>query len=140
MQNGLRRAALLADSPRFVPLVLGDHFSGSVGVVPVPQHDAVAADLKLPGGVQRHGLPRFWILDFRLPKEEKQGPRGAEPGVAAGTPTPAPGLPQTEDLEQAGRALFTSVWGMMYPTVAVLLSRLSSGKPMKVTGLFSVVP
>lgn len=72
--------------------------------------------------------------------EEKQGPQGAEPGVAAGTPTPALGLLQTEDLEQAGTALFTSVWGMMYPTVAVLLSMLSSGNPMKVTGLFSVVP
>lgn len=53
---------------------------------------------------------------------------------------PALGLLQTEDLEQAGTALFTSVWGMMYPTVAVLLSMLSSGNPMKVTGLFSVVP
>lgn len=71
LQDSLRKAGFLADSPRFVPLVIGDHFSRSVGVVPVPQHDAVATDLKLPSGVQRQGLPRFWILDFCLQKGKR---------------------------------------------------------------------
>lgn len=36
--------------------------------------------------------------------------------------------------------MVTSVWGKMYPTVSVFRSMLSLGNPMKVTGLFSVVP
>lgn len=72
LQDGLRRAGLLPDSPRFVPLIIGDHFPCSLGVVPVPQHDAVAADLKLPSSVQRHGLPRFWILNFCLQRRRSR--------------------------------------------------------------------
>lgn len=49
-------------------------------------------------------------------------------------------LLQAEDPEQVGRVTVTSVWGKMYPTVSVFLAMLSLGNPMKVTGLFSVVP
>lgn len=38
------------------------------------------------------------------------------------------------------KVMVTSVLGKMHPTVSVLLAMLSSGNPMKVTGLFSVVP
>lgn len=50
------------------------------------------------------------------------------------------GLLQAEDLEQVGTVMVTSVWGKMHPTVSVFLAILSLGNPMKVTGLFSVVP
>lgn len=36
--------------------------------------------------------------------------------------------------------MVTSVWGTMHPTVSIFLVMVSSGNPMKVTGLFSVVP
>lgn len=50
------------------------------------------------------------------------------------------GLLQAEDLEQVGTVMVTSVWGKMHPTVSIFLAILSLGNPMKVTGLFSVVP
>lgn len=67
--------------------------------------------------------------------EEKQSLWGAEPNVTACSTSRS-----RDDLEQVGRIMFTSVWGKMDPTVSVLLVKLSVGNPMKVTGLFSVVP
>lgn len=67
--------------------------------------------------------------------EEKQSLEGAEPNVVACTNSRT-----REDPEQVGRIVFTSVCGKMDPTVSVLLVISSVGNPMKVTGLFSVVP
>lgn len=131
LRDHLGEVGLCSDSPCLVPPLSSDHFTCLGRVIPVAQHDAVATDQKLPRSVQRHSLPCFWIRDFCL--EEKKGSvrhQGGWSGVCC----------RAEHLEHVGKVMVTSVWGKMYPTVSVLRSMLSLGNPMKVTGLFSVVP
>lgn len=49
------------------------------------------------------------------------------------------GVPPPATWWEVGPGL-TSVWGITLPTLSAFCSMVSSGKFMKVTGLFSVVP
>lgn len=128
-------AGCFPDSPSLVPVITRDHFTRFGRVIPVPQHDTVATDLKLPRNVQRHRLPCFWILNFCL--QWKRSRAFGEPSQTLWHAA-TPGAEKT--WSKWGGFMFTSVWGKMDPTVSALLVKLSVGNPMKVTGLFSVVP
>lgn len=73
-------------SPRLVPPISTDDFARPDRVSPVAQHDAVAADLKLPRSVQRQRLPCFWIHNFCLQWKRRVTWEGmSEPDLMART-------------------------------------------------------
>lgn len=112
-------------SPSPVPVAWSDRLPGFLWLVPVPVHHTTASDQQLAWGPERDNHPSSSIHHFSLRSSHAKIQHVSEGCVK---------------WRFAWERNDTSVWAVMHPAVVVFSSSLSSGNPINVRGLFSVVP